>query len=51
MKTFTIRIKSRVDNKTYAIRVKDENKFNAMVKADSVFRSKHGDKLPADFVD
>ncbi len=50
MKTHIIRIKSRVDNKTYVMRVKSTDKYKAMGVADSEFRSKHGDKFPADFI-
>jgi hypothetical protein len=50
MKTFIIRIKSRVDNKTYVLRVEGNSKYNAMGKADRVFVSKHPDRLPADFI-
>jgi hypothetical protein len=50
MKTFIIRIKSGVNEKTYTMRVKNDNKYNAMVSANIIFTSKHRDKFPADFI-
>ena len=49
MKTYIIRIKSLVDNKTYVLRIKQRNKYMAVLEADRVFVSKHKDKLPATF--
>ena len=51
MKTFAVRIKSWVNNKTYTIRIEDQNKYKAMAKASDIFVAEHRDKLPAHFVD
>lgn len=50
METFVIRIKSWVNNKTYVIRVKEQNRYKAIGIASDKFVQEHNDKLPAYFV-